>query len=418
MSGVGGIGMSALAQLLLDAGVEITGSDRGESPVTAMLEKKGIMVRVPQRAENVPEDADVLIYTEALSEDNPERVRARELGIPEKSYFAMLGEVSEGRRTVAIAGTHGKTTTTGMLTKILVDAQVAPTAIVGSITRDFGSNYVPGTSPWFVAEACEYRRDFLSLVPEILVITNLELDHTDYYRDLADIQSAFRELAEKVPAHGVIITNPTHPAIAPVVSGLAAPVIDYIKEPPYELSLPGEHNQMNAKAAAAASRYVSSEITDEAISASLAAFSGTWRRFEHKGASPTGATVYDDYAHHPTAIVSTLEALRTQVTGKVFIAFHPHLFSRTRDLFEEFAGAFTGADKVFVAPIYAAREKDDGTLSNETLAEAIRAHGVDAVAADMDTIYEALRTEPQAGDVIMTMGAGDIYMVADKLVAH
>lgn len=417
MSGIGGIGMSALAQYLLDRGVMVAGSDRAESPVTDMLTQKGIHIAMPQRAENVAPDTELLIYTEAVPADNPERVRAAELGIPQLSYFDMLGEVSRDNRTVAVAGTHGKTTTTGMLTKILVDAHISPTAIVGSITRDFGSNYVPGTSDWFVAEACEYRRDFLSLNPEVLVITNIELDHTDYYTNLADMQNAFRTLAEKVPAHGAIITNPTHPTIAPILEGLAAPIFDYTTAPAYELSLPGEHNQMNAKAAAVAASLVAPSITAESIATSLAAFSGTWRRFEKKGSTKTGAEVYDDYAHHPTAIKTTLAAVRAQAQGRVLVAFHPHLFSRTRDLFQDFASAFTDADKVFIAPIYAAREVDDGTLSNETLAAAIRANDVDATALDMDAIYDALLAEAKQGDVVMTMGAGDIYQVADRLVA-
>lgn len=417
MVGIGGIGMSALAQMLADAGVSVQGSDRAESPVTDLLTKKGITVMTPQQGSNVPDDVDAVIYTEAVDADNPERVRAAELGIAQLSYFAALGIVSKGRRTLAIAGTHGKTTTTGMTARILKDAGITPTAIVGSIMRDFGSNYLPGSSEWFVVEACEYRRDFLTLEPEVLVITNLELDHTDYYRDLADIQAAFRTFAEKVPAHGAIITNPSDPIIAPVIAGLAPRIIDYTKEPLSETRFPGVHNEMNARAAVAASRVVVPEISDDALRTSLMAFGGTWRRFEHKGKTAQGAEVYDDYAHHPTAVAATIAALRERTQGRVFIAFHPHLFSRTRDLFDEFVQSLAGADKVFVAPIYAAREEDDGTLSNETLATALRAHGTDAVAGDFDAIEKALRDEPTSGDVIMTMGAGNIYMVADALVA-
>ena len=417
MVGIGGIGMSALAQYLLDQGIEVSGSDRDTSPVTELLGSKGIMVSMPQHAANVPEDAELVIYTEAVWEDNPERLRAKELGIPQRSYFHVLGEVSEGRRTVAVAGTHGKTTTTGMLARILKDAAVSPTAIIGSLVRDFGSNYLPGTSEWFVVEACEYKRDFLTLAPEILVITNIELDHTDYYQDLADVQSAFRALAEKVPAHGAIVTDAGHPNIRPVLEGLSVRVIDYTKEHAYETRFPGEHNKMNARAAASESRLVLPALTEEALIASLAAFEGTWRRFEYKGKTKAGADVYDDYAHHPTAVRKTVAELRSKAAGKVFVAFHPHLYSRTRDLFEDFATAFQGADKVLIAPIYAAREPDDGTISSAMLAERIRENGVDAVAASFDEIRDVLGTEPSEGDIVMTMGAGDIYRIADQLVS-
>jgi UDP-N-acetylmuramate--alanine ligase len=415
MVGIGGIGMSALAQLLLDRGIRVTGSDRAGSPVTELLGGKGIEVLMPQHAANVPYDAELVVYTEAVAEDNPERERARELGIPERSYFEMLGIVSEGKRTLAVAGTHGKTTTTGMLARILRDAGASPTAIVGSLVRDFGSNYLPGTSDWFVVEACEYKRDFLTLFPEVLVITNIELDHTDYYRDLADVQDAFRTLALRVPATGTIVTDPSHPNIAPVLAGCAARIVDYTEEPRYDIRFPGEYNAMNARAAAAASRLVA-VMPEAALRESLAAFEGTWRRFEFKGKTAQGADVYDDYAHHPTAVEGTITTLRARTQGRVFVAFHPHLFSRTRDLMDGFATAFRGADRVYVAPVYAAREEDDGSITNAVLAERIRAEGTDAVPASFDEIYDSLAAEAREGDAVMTMGAGDIYTVADRLV--
>ncbi|MDB5189485.1 MAG: murC, partial [Parcubacteria group bacterium] len=183
--GIGGIGMSALAQLLVDHGVLVSGSDREESPVTDLLVEKGITVVIGQDGTGVPADVQVVVYSEAVWEDNLDRVKAKELGIPQFSYFAMLGEVSKQMQTIAVAGTHGKTTTTGMLARILRDSGASPSAVVGSIVRDFESNYLPGTSDAFVVEACEYKRDFLTLSPKILVITNIEFDHTDYYKDLA-----------------------------------------------------------------------------------------------------------------------------------------------------------------------------------------------------------------------------------------
>ena len=439
--GIGGIGMSALAQYFKDHGAAVTGSDREASPVTELLEKKGIVVAIGQKAENVPADAGMVVYSDSVPEDNPERVRAKELGIPELSYFKMLGQVSLGKRTVAVAGTHGKTTTTGMLAAILRDAGASPTAVVGSLVKDFGSNYLPGDSDLFVVEACEYKDHLLELSPEILVVNNIEWDHTDYFPSLEALQETFRKAISRVPEHGAIVTNPNDKNIAPLLSSTKAKVIDYTKEPAYALRMPGEFNQMNARAAAAAARAVIEHVQHRVLdmldksdlSKSLASFHGTWRRFEYKGTTKNGADVYDDYAHHPTAIRVTLEALRKagQETprseespgrkvspyGKIFVAFHPHLYSRTKDLLDEFAVAFSDADKVLIAPIYAAREVDDGSISSEILAERIRATGTEAVAVDSFGAIEQALGEAGPGDAIMTMGAGDIYKVADKITS-
>ena len=431
--GIGGIGMSALAQLLVQRGETVSGSNDEASPVTEMLKKQGIAVTIGQKSENVPEMCEYLIYTDATSADNPERVAARERGIPELSYFAMLGRVSAGYRTLAVAGTHGKTTTTGMLAAILRDAGASPSAIVGSIVQDFGSNYVQGDSDLLIVEACEYRDHLLELSPEVLVVNNLEWDHTDYFDDLASLQATFRKSIERVPAHGVIVTDPSSPTITPLLEGIAARVVDYTQEPAYELLLPGEFNQNNARAASAAARALVETLTTERIATTLAKYHGTWRRFELKGTlanntSDNTVTVYDDYAHHPTAVAETLRALRAKceaegkqhadgTAGRVIVAFHPHLYSRTRDLLDGFARAFVDADLVVVAPIYAAREVDDGSVSSELLAQKIREHGGDATACDSLTAVETwLRDTAQPSDTIMTMGAGDIYKVADALV--
>lgn len=408
--------MSALAQLYADNGTSVSGSDREESPTTELLKSKKIQVLIGQRAENVPQDAELVVYTEAIPEDHTERVRAKELGLKTISYFEALGEVSAGKRTIAVSGTHGKTTTTGMLAKVLRDAGASPTAIVGSIVRDFDSNYLSGTSDWFVVEACEYKRDFLTLTPEILVVTNIEFDHSDYYKDLADVQHAFRSIMEKTT--GAIVTDATHENIAPLLAGLSVPIIDYKTEQAYNIPLLGEFNQMNARAAASAGRTAVKTISSENIQESLATFKGSWRRFEYKGKTARGADVYDDYAHHPTAVRKTIGEVRRKTQGKIYVAFHPHLYSRTRDLFEDFVHAFVDADRVLIAPIYAAREEDDGSVSSEMLAEHISRTGVNASAMSMDEIQEVLARESQEGDMVITMGAGDIYKVADALVAH
>lgn len=416
MIGIGGIGMSALAQLYKDHGANVSGSDREESPTTTLLHEKGITVIIGQRTENVPQGTELVVYTEAVPLDNVERVRARDLGIRQISYFEALGEISRDMRTIAVSGTHGKTTTTSMLAKILRDAGASPTAIIGSIVRDFGSNYLAGDSDWFVVEACEYKRDFLTLTPEILVVTNIEFDHSDYYKNLADVQDAFKTLIEKTT--GVIVADISNEHIAPLLENVTARVVDYTSEPAYAISLLGEFNRMNARAASKTAHIALPALPNERVKESLSTFAGAWRRFEYKGKTKRGADVYDDYAHHPTAVRKTVGEVRRQTKGKIFLAFHPHLYSRTRDLFEDFVHAFIGVDRLLIAPIYGAREVDDETVSSEILAERVRMEGVNASAETFENIQHIFESEPIAGDVVITMGAGDIYKVADVLVTH
>ena len=412
--GIGGIGLSALAQLFCHEGARVSGSDRSESPTTAMLRAAGIEVYIGHSASQVPEDIDLLIYSDAIPKENPERVRGRELGIPECNYFEALGKVAEGKKVIAISGTHGKTTTTAMLGKILADAGEDPTVVVGSIAADFKSNYRAGASDLFVVEACEYRRHFLNFHPEVLVITNIEYDHTDYFKDEADLVAAFGEAVAGVSVSGDIVTNPVLPTVAQALIGTDVRVIDYTKEEVPELLLPGEFNRENARAAKAAMHAIAPHIKDALIDESLASFRGTWRRFEHKGVLPGGAVLYDDYAHHPTAVAKTIAAAREKFPGKkIVVFFHPHLYSRTRDLFDGFVQALAQADESYILPVYAAREEPDPSVSHEALAEAIRTQGAHAQAiAGMEEVEEKLRALP--GDTIaFTMGAGDVYKAGE-----
>jgi UDP-N-acetylmuramate--alanine ligase len=333
------------------------------------------------------------------------------------SYFEALGIVSSQMKTVAIAGTNGKTTTTAMLAAILRDSQENPTAIVGSIVQDFGSNFLPGKNDLFVVEACEYRDHLLELAPQILVITNIELDHTDFFPSLAAVQNTFRTAAERVPRSGAIVTNPNDPVIAPILSHVSAKVIDYTIEDVPPLSLIGDFNRLNAQAAKAAARAVFPGVSPAIADETLSRFKGAWRRFEFKGETAGGAVVYDDYAHHPTAMEKTLQGAREKFPGKkIILAFHPHLYSRTRSFMNEFAHALAGADEAIVAPIYAAREAPDPSISNETLAAAAREAGGHVRALNsFEEIREALS---KYGDdsVVITMGAGDIYKVAEQIV--
>lgn len=418
--GIGGIGMSALAQYFRHAGATVTGSDRDPSPaVREMLEEKGIAVRLGQHAEQVPEDAALVVYSDAVPEDNPERAAARARGLRELSYFEALGEVSKNAFTIAVAGTHGKTTTTGMLAKILRDAGKEPTAIVGSIVQDFKSNFVAGRPDFFVVEACEYRDHLLKLHPNILVLTNVEWDHGDWFPNLRAVQHTFRSAMERVPEEGVVVTSPHDASIAPMLEGLKSRIVDYSTESVPTLTLIGEFNEMNARAAKAAARAYDAAIPEESMNAALRSFQGTWRRFEYKGTTAAGAVVYDDYAHHPTAVRKTIAAAREKFPDHhITVVFHPHLYTRTRDLMHEFADAFNAADNVIIAPIYAAREQPIPGVTNDTLAARINAAGGRAAAMhSFEEIEHALRVK-DAMDVIITMGAGDIYKVADRLTAQ
>ncbi len=415
--GIGGIGISALAQLLVARGKQVSGCDREEQPTTVFLKEREIGVSIGHNETHIAHGLDLLIYSAAIPDDHPERVRAKALGIPELNYFEALGEISKGMYTIAVSGTHGKTTTTGIIAKILIDAGLSPTVVVGSMLKDFGGNFIAGKSDLFVVEACEYRRHFLHLHPRVLIINNIELDHPDYYQDLADVQDAFAVFARSVPEDGAVIANLNDERVGGVLGGLSCRVLDYTKERVSTLKLPGAHNIANAQAAKAAVKALARDVPDENIDASLASFEGTWRRFEYKGKTKNGAFVYDDYAHHPTAIRATLKAAREEFSGKrVVVLFHPHLYSRTKVLFDDFAVSFSDADEVYILPIYAAREKLDTSVSSEQLAAAITKQGVHA--RPVGDFEEAVATLNKEGSdaLIITMGAGDVYKVAGALV--
>jgi UDP-N-acetylmuramate--alanine ligase len=417
MVGIGGIGMSALAQLLHHQGKRVSGSDREETPTVSLLKRRGIEVSVGHAAENIPEGTGLVIYSDAVWPDNPERSSAAQIGVQQISYFEALGIVSSQMKTIAVAGTHGKTTTTGMLAAILQNARENPTAIVGSIVQDFGSNFLPGKNDLLVVEACEYRDHLLELSPHVLVVTNIEHDHTDFFPSLAAVQNTFRGAAERVPEDGVIVTSPNNPNIAPILSHVRAKIVDYTNESVPTLSLIGDFNRENAQAAKAGARAAFPGISPAVADETLIGFKGSWRRFEFKGETAGGALVYDDYAHHPTAVEKTIQGAREKFPGKkLVVAFHPHLYSRTRSFLAEFARTLAAADETIVAPIYAAREAPDPDISNETLAAATRNAGGNARALNtFDEIRDALSKYGE-DSIVVTMGAGDIYKVAEQVV--
>ncbi len=418
--GIGGIGVSAVARLMLSRKVSVTGSDRDDSLITEKLGDMGARIFIGHDAKHIPEVCDLVVYSPAVPDINPELALAREKGIATYSYPEALGLISKGMRTVAVSGTHGKTTTTAMIAEILISAQKSPTVIVGSLLKS-GTNFVHGESDIFVVEACEYKRSFLNLSPEILVITNIDNDHLDYYKDIEDIQSAFRELVMKVLETGFIVCDPGDAIVKPALVGVTAKIIDYTKEElKIELTVPGDHNIKNAKAALAVARILEVEHND--AEKALAEFQGTWRRMELKGEMENGAIIYDDYAHHPTEIKAALQGFRAKFPAqRIRVVFQPHLYSRTKLLLNDFAGSFADANEVIVAPIYAAREAPDGEISAEILAQAIADHqkvvGLRVWAMhDFPAIVDYLRDTTQKGDVVITMGAGDIFKIGESLM--
>ena len=418
--GIGGIGMSALARLLLHDGKKVSGSDRSLSNVTDGLEILGIKIFEGHADINVTDDIDLVIYSEAVGTDSEgyvERKAAKKFGIPTINYFEALGLAVNPYYLIAVAGAHGKTTTTAMTTDVLEAGGLDPTAVVGSLRSKTGSNFRAGESKYAVVEACEYKRDFLHLEPDMLVITNIEEEHLDYYKDLADIQSAFRKLAKKVPEDGVVVCNPSDPAVLPVVEGLKCEIVDYTKcvDPLLKLKIPGMHNLYNAAAAEAVGRHF--DISHEVAHEALEEFAGTWRRFEYKGETKGGALVYDDYAHHPTEIKASILGVRELYPDKrLTVVFQAHLHSRTAAFFDEFAETLSKADDVIIADIYKARNEDEHGVSGEKLAEAILKKNKNArYISSFEEITEKLLASKDAKDVIITMGAGETHKIADAL---
>ncbi|MSU56228.1 MAG: UDP-N-acetylmuramate--L-alanine ligase [Candidatus Taylorbacteria bacterium] len=420
--GIGGIGTSAIARMFVLEGKKVSGSDMAESEVTEGLKEAGAVISIGESAENVPEDVDLVIYTIAILDTNAELVEAKKRGISILSYPEALGILSKEKYTIAIVGTHGKTTTTAMVAKILMDSGLDPTVIVGSFLFDKDgkrTNFVAGRSKYLVVEGCEYCRSFLNLSPSILVITNIDADHLDYYRDMEDIVSAFVELSQKLPKDGYLILDSHAPNVQAVVKQSHSQNADYevLKLPEgFKLHIPGKHNLLNARAAWGVAKVLG--ISDEKALASLSAFRGTWRRFEYRGKAQNGALVYDDYGHHPTEIEATLQGTREMFpTQKIVVVFQPHLYSRTKQHLQGFGSAFKEASSVILLPIYPAREKDPGDINSQMVVDAIKKQGKDAHLVQTFEESAALaQTLCGAGDLIITLGAGETNRVADLLV--
>lgn len=416
--GIGGIGMSGLARLFLHEGKEVSGSDCKETALTKALAKEGAKITYDQTTNRIIYDTiDLVIYTEAIAKDNPELLQARKAGVKTINYFQALGEIANEYYLIAVAGTHGKTTTTAMLIDIFEEASFDPTAIVGALRNKTGSNYRAGKSKYFIAEACEYKRDFLSLTPDVLVITNIEHEHVDYYKDLPAVQKAFNEFALQVPAGGVIITNSSDRVIAPALKGVVAKIIDYRPSIDLRLKLhqPGMHNRLNAAAASAVAHFLG--IEDNIITQALENFTGTARRFEYRG-DCNNAPVYDDYAHHPTEISASIAgALELYPDRKLTVVFQPHTYSRTHELFDDFVEALKKAHRVILVPIYAARKEEGYEIESDEIVTALLKNGVPAeYCMTLDSASLSVKEVVSKDDVVLVMGAGDVTKVAQALV--
>lgn len=424
--GIGGIGISAIARMCLHEGKHVSGSDQAQSLVVSELKKAGARITIGHHKRNVPTRCDLVIYTIAIGDANPELCVARRRGIKTFSYPQALGILSAHKYTVAVSGTHGKTTTTAMIASITRVARRNPTVIVGSFllsgNRRKKTNFIAGKSDLFIVEACEYRRSFLNISPWVAVITNIDNDHLDYYKNTKDIERAFNEFLRRVPRDGFVICNPHDIHTRHALTGVRATIIDYTKRSAQGLTLaiPGAHNVFNAKAAlcVADALGIKNTISIDA----LRSFNGTWRRFEYKGITTSGAHVYDDYAHHPTeiqaSILSARETLRVLKTkGVLWIVFQPHLYSRTKLLLSDFAKALSCADRVLVVDIYAAREPKDSTIHSRDLVREINTHrkGIAEYVSHFSVARAILKKKTKKGDVVITMGAGDITTISNDL---
>lgn len=442
--GIGGISMSGLAEILLSRKFPVSGSDSHESALTDQLAAQGAVVHYPQMAENITDDIDVVVYTAAIHPDNPEFRAAQEKNLPMLTRAQLLGEIMRNyKEAINVSGTHGKTTTTSMITEILLEAHKDPTVSVGGMLKDIGGNIRVGGQETFVVEACEYTNSFLSFFPTIEVILNVEADHLDFFKDIDDIRHSFKLFAEKLPEDGLLVINKdikhseyfTQALKCRVVTfghekdaDYTANFISYDKfaHPSYtlfykgeelaqvELGVTGEHNIYNSLAAVAVAR--SLDIPMETILRGLKRFTGTDRRFQKKG-SVNGFTIIDDYAHHPQEIAATIEAAKKYPHRKLWIVFQPHTYSRTAALLDDFAGALSQADEIVLADIYAAREKNTIGISSDDLRKHMLEQNINVYyIPKFEDIEDFLLQHVEEGDVLITMGAGDIYKVGDDLL--
>lgn len=409
--------MSALAQYCVAEKKVVSGSDRTMSSLTNMLINGGIEVFEGHRAKNITDDIDLVVYTEAVTRQNPELKAAKNLNIPVISYFEALGLFMNQYYLIAVAGTHGKTTTTAMLTEVFEAAGKDPTAIIGSPMIKTGTNYRYGKTKYAIVEACEYRQNFLSLTPDVLVITNLEHEHVDCYKDLEAVQKAFKKLISQVHETGVVVTDTANKNIKPIISDCHVPVINYLDNFTVDLNLkqPGIHNKLNAAVALTVAKH--EDLDEDLVMGALSDFSGTKRRFEYMG-KVNGALVYTDYAHHPSEIKVTIRAAKEFAPDKNIVAvFQPHTYSRTEVLFNDFAASLSGVDTVILLPIYSAREKNKKSVSSRELSvKTLEFVPNVRYMESPEEVIKKLRQTLTAKDLLLVMGAGDVNKIAEAVI--
>lgn len=416
--GIGGSGMSSVANMMLVKGKDVFGSDRESNAITQELEKNGAKISYIQDGSTITKDFDLVVYTVAIPKDNLEFKKAEELAIPLLSYPEIIGLISKEMTTIAVSGTHGKTTTTAMLSHILADTNISPTVILGAEINGKNSNFIEGNGKYLLIEADEYRKSFLNLSPKYLIINNIDEDHLDFYKDLSDIQNTFKELVNKIPTDGFLVCNINDLHLKPIIDGCKCNIVDSGNKLPenIKLSIPGIHNRQNASSAYVLAKALG--IDDEFIFDKIKSFSGVKRRFEYKGKTKNGALVYDDYAHNPQKVNAALQGTKEAYPDRKIIAvFQPHLFSRTKTLLKEFGKSFGFADEVFLAPIYPAREKFDPTINSEILSEEINKNNVSAKSyKNIDELKNDLENYIQSDDIVVFMGAGDINNLSESLI--
>ena len=442
--GIGGISMSGLAEILHDRGFKVSGSDMKSSPLTEHLESLGISVQVPQKRENIVPGIELCVYTAAISEDNPEFQEVKRQNIPMMTRAELLGRIMKNyKEAINVSGTHGKTTTTSMIGEILMEAQMDPTITVGGMMKDIGGNLRVGKSDVFLAEACEYTNSFLSFFPTIEVVLNIEEDHLDFFKDINDIRASFRKFIEKLPEDGILIFNKDIPHAEFFLENLPGRRIitfghndadytvnfisyDRFARPSFTLfekgedrgkvtlGVTGEHNIYNSLSAIAVAREIG--IPLDTIKKGLLKFTGTDRRFQLKGAV-NGFTIIDDYAHHPQEIAATIATAKKYPHKKLWVAFQPHTYSRTLALMDDFAGALSQADEIILADIYAAREKNTVGVTCDDLRKLMLSQNTNVYyIPDFSSIEEFILSHLQEGDLLITMGAGDIVEVGEHLL--
>lgn len=444
--GIGGISMSSLAEILLHKGKKISGSDGVESAVTKSLVDMGINVVIGQRAENITDDIDLVVYTAAVNEDNPELVAARGSKATVIDRAELVGMLMlEYKHPISVAGTHGKTTTSSLVTEILLSAEVDPTVSIGGMLPSIGGNYKTGSDDYFVLETCEYCDSFLKFNPHSAIILNVDKDHIDYFKNLDNIYKSFNKFAKRLPNDGFLVINKSIPRLEEVVSGIKCPYETYGSDDSADwyatdisydkmghgsytvnykgekitdvsLSIPGEHNVYNSLSAfALCYKY---GVAVDAIVKGINNYHGTDRRFQYKG-SFNGITVIDDYAHHPTEIAATINSARANDIGKLCIVFQPHTYTRTYELLDDFASVLSKADKVVLVDIYASREKDTGIVSSRDLAKKIVEQGGNVeYCGSFENAEKYVINNCNPQDMLITMGAGDIVKLGEKLVSQ